>query len=365
MKLDYDLIIATANRPDMLRASLPSLMCQTRSAKTLIIADASDDHEATAQAVHEVTTGAPFEVVVFHTSKGASVQRNAGLAYSTAPVIFFPDDDSIWYDDVGEQVMRIYERDTKAQIGGVGQVEAFVSPTQMSQQQNEARQTSLIQILKYRASLLRHRIVNSLMANPLHSCGLELLARHEVPSWLPDLNAKPIERQIGFRMSYRADAVRRNRFDEDLRLPRSLWEDFALSYAVLQDQLMVEAQDAKVFHYRFGGNRGNSLENGVEQLLNLCYIVCKYSPPGSAPRKALFSYARVFIGEAALFRAPLNSNERDKLRGLLRARREFNFLISSPLDELTQRYRQALARCLNETLPITTGQTSAPRRAAG
>lgn len=351
MTLDYDIIIATANRPEILRASLPSMMRQTRPAKKLIIADASNDHDATVRTVREVTAGAPFEVIVFHASKGASPQRNAGLAHSTAPVIFFPDDDSVWYDDVGEQVMRIYERDTDQQIGGVGQVEAFESPTQMSQQQEQARQTSLVKNLKYRASLLRHRIVNSLMENPLHTCGLELLARHQVPAWLPELNAKPIERQIGFRMSYRADAVRRHRFDEDLRLPRSLWEDFALSYAVLQDQLMVEAQGAKVFHHRFGGGRGNGLENGVEQLLNLCYIVCKYSPPGSAPRNALFSYARVFIGEAALLRAPFNSYERDKLRGFLRARRQFQFLIDSPLDKLTQRYKQAIRRCLNENTP--------------
>jgi hypothetical protein len=73
--------------------------------------------------------------------------------------------------------------------------------------------------------------------------------------------------------------------------------------------------------------------------------------PGSAPRNALFSYARVFIGEAALLRAPFNSYERDKLRGFLRARRQFQFLIDSPLDKLTQRYKQAIRRCLNENTP--------------
>lgn len=82
-------------------------------------------------------------------------------------------------------------------------------------------------------------------------------------------------------MSWRADAVRRCRFDEDLRLPRSLWEDFSLSYAVLRDQILVEATTARVYHHRFGGSRGNGLVNGAEQLLNICYLVCKYSPPAS------------------------------------------------------------------------------------
>ncbi len=194
-------------------------------------------------------------------------------------------------------------------------------------------------------SLIRHAIVNRWTDNPLHVCGQELLAQHKVPAWLPELQAIPIERQIGFRMSWRADAVRRCRFDEDLRLPRSLWEDFSLSYAVLRDQILVEATSARVYHHRFGGSRGNGLVNGAEQLLNICYLVCKYSPPGSRARRAIKPYARLFSAEAAL-RAAASKYERDKLRGMRRAMREFNYLIESPPETLTARYREAIERCV-------------------
>jgi glycosyltransferase involved in cell wall biosynthesis len=344
--LDYDIVIATANRPDILRVSLPSMMRQSRPPRALIIADASDDHESLVRAVQEVTASASFRLEVFPTSRGAAPQRNAGLAYSTSPVIFFPDDDSVWYDDVAENVMRIYERDAEGRIGGVGQIESFEPPVQLSQKDEEARRGSRLGTLKYWVSEARHRILNRLMDNPLHVCGLELLAQHAPPDWLAELDAIPIERQIGFRMSYRAESVRRHRFDETLHLPRSALEDFELSYAVLHDQMLVEAQNAKVYHHRFAGARGAPVESGIQPFLNLCYIVCKHSPPGSAARRAIYPYTRVLLAEAILLRAPTSTFEQNRTLGMRRARRAFQYLIESPPEELTARYRAAFDCCL-------------------
>lgn len=349
--LDYDIIVVTANRTDILRTSLPSMLQQSRLPKSLIVADASDDHQQVVRTVQEVTQGVPFPVNIYQAPrKGLTRQRNFAFQHTSSPIVFFPDDDSVWYGDVAERVMRIYERDTKQQIGGVGQVETFESPFHITAEQKQARQTSLLKNLKYRLSLLRHAVLNRLVENPLHRCGHDLLSRHEIPTWLNEVDAVPADRLIGFRMTFRADAIRRHCFDEDLHQPRCLWEDFAISYSVLQDQILVEAQNAKVFHHRFEGARSNGLTTGIEQFLNICYLVCKYSPPHSAARKSLYSYTRIFLAEAALLRAPTAPFERDKLRGFLRARREFQFLIDSPLDELTQRYKQAIGRCLNENM---------------
>jgi glycosyltransferase involved in cell wall biosynthesis len=344
--MDYDIIIATANRPDIFRVSLPSMLRQSRPPKALIIADASDDHATLVRTVRELTAGTPVRVEVFHTSKGAAPQRNAGLAYATSPVIFFPDDDSIWYDDVAENVMRIYERDTDQRIGGVGQAESFESPVRLSQADEQARRGSRFSKLKYLLGAARHRTLNRLVDNPLHVCGLELLARHTPPDWLPELDAEPVERQIGFRMSYRAESVRHHRFDETLHLPRSALEDFELSYAVLHDQLLVEAKTALVYHHRFGGARGGGVESGIQPFLNLCYIVCKHSPPGSQARQAIYPYSRVFLAEAILLRAPTSAFERDKMKGMRRARRAFPYLLESPPEELTERYKKAFDCCL-------------------
>ena len=344
--MDYDIVIATANRPDVLRVSLPTLLRQTRPPKSLIIADASRDHDLLAATVREATSQAPFAVHVFRTSPGAGPQRNAALPYATSEVIFFPDDDSLWYEDVAENVMRIYERDVERRIGGVGQAETFEPPFRLTQQHDAARRGSLATTVKYKLSTWRHGLLNRLVENPLHACGLDLLARHDAPQWLAELNAVPIERQIGFRMSFRSEAVRRYRFDEDLHLPRSALEDFELSFAVLHEQLLVEARGARVYHHRFGGSRGQGIESGVQQFLNMCYIVCKHAPPGSRARRALKGYTRIFLTEAALLRAPLSAFERDKMRGMYRARRAFAYLLNSPPEELTQRYKRALKACL-------------------
>lgn len=348
--MDYDIVIATANRPDILRVSLPTMMRQTRPAKTLIITDASDDHESLARTVREVTVGAPFEVQVHHTKKGAAIQRNAVLQYIESPVVFFPDDDSLWYDDVGEQVMRIYERDTECRIGGVGQAHSDTPPRRLSLEDNRAGRTSALGKLKYRVGKLRHGFLDHFVANPLHLCGQALLDSHPIPSWLPEFDAVPTVRLVGFRRSYRTDAARRHGFCEDLHWPRGAFEDFEQSFAVLRDQILVEATRAKVYHHQFSGGRTRGVESGVQQFLNTCFVVCRNSPPNSMARKALDSYTRAFIAEAALLRAPTSTFERERLEGIRRARRAFPYLLSSPPEELTTRYNMAFERCLRGEL---------------
>ncbi len=66
---------------------------------------------------------------VIESAAGSSTQRNAGLARVASPVVFFPDDDALWFPGFSSAVMRIYERDTDGLIGGVGGDESPFPPT--------------------------------------------------------------------------------------------------------------------------------------------------------------------------------------------------------------------------------------------
>lgn len=344
--MDYDIVLVTADRPEVLAVSIPTFMNQSRPAKRLIVVDASHDHQPLADRVRALTADAPFEVQVIRGPRGMTIQRNVGIRQVEAPVVFFPDDDSLWRNDVAERVMRVYERDTEGRIGGVCQAAADAPPYKLSKEDEAARRASTLDRVKYQLAKLRFRIMGRLIASPLELCGRELMSRHEPPAWLGEVGAAPVPFQIGFRMTFRTEAVRRHPFNEDIHQPRCGLEDFDESYAVLADSLLVEATGALTYHHRVGGKRGNAIETGLTQMLNPTYVVCRHSPSGSRSRRALKRYLRYFIWEHRLGRR-LSEFDRQKLRGMRLGMAAVDSLLDAAPDQLTDRYQHAFERGLN------------------
>ena len=57
--MTYDVVIATRNRPEALRLSIPLILKQGRPPTKLIIVDASDDHQLIRKTIKEVTGAWP------------------------------------------------------------------------------------------------------------------------------------------------------------------------------------------------------------------------------------------------------------------------------------------------------------------
>jgi len=342
--MQYEIILATANRPSILEVSIPLFLAQTRPAARLIVVDASTNHDAIVRTVERLTKDAPFPVQVIRGPRGMTRQRNEGIRHAREAVLFFPDDDSLWASDVAERVMRIYERDAEGAIGGVCQEAADAPPRRLSPEEERARRASPWRRFKFWLARARYRQVKRLVAHPLHLCGEALMQRHTLPTWLGEVDAQPVSFQIGFLMTYRTEMMKRNPFNEDLHQPRCELEDFDQSFAVGRKKLLVRADGAMTYHHKFGGSRGNGLELGLGQFLNQCYIVCRHSPPGSAARAAIKPYTRVYLIEAILFRSYTSKHEWHKMRGLWRAYRSLDELIAAPVEELTQRYQVVFER---------------------
>ena len=112
--MDYSVVVATRNRLDALKLSLPLLLAQTRPPLEIIVVDSTDAPEPIRGIVEEVAPTTAIPVSYLHSAPGASLQRNIGLARARGEVTLFPDDDSMLFPDAMERVMRIYERDARA-----------------------------------------------------------------------------------------------------------------------------------------------------------------------------------------------------------------------------------------------------------
>ena len=116
--MSYDCAIATRNRINALRASIPLILKQDVLPRRLIIVDASDDHESVSTELYEISERLGFKntVVVKSDSVNSARQRNIGLQLVEAPIVMMPDDDSMWHAGFASRVLKIYEADVRRQV---------------------------------------------------------------------------------------------------------------------------------------------------------------------------------------------------------------------------------------------------------
>src|SRR5690606_13867955 len=102
---------------------------QSRPPSELIVVDSSDVHEPVAELIKQQTAGHPIRVHIVQSKCGLTLQRNIGLGLVTEPLVFFPDDDSIWYPGVASEILEVYENDSEHLIAAVCAAEAKSPPS--------------------------------------------------------------------------------------------------------------------------------------------------------------------------------------------------------------------------------------------
>lgn len=105
--LCFDLVVATVDRTDDLRALLASLVAQTHRAFRLVVVDQNvDDRVSTL--LDESTS---LEILRLKSARGLSRARNVALPELTADIVAFPDDDCVYPPDLLERVARRFAGD--------------------------------------------------------------------------------------------------------------------------------------------------------------------------------------------------------------------------------------------------------------
>lgn len=342
--LDYDIVVATRNRADALRVSLPLFLGQNRPPKQLIVIDRSNDHAAVRDLCLSFArpNGIPIEVQ-YSDKANLPHQRNLGLDRARADVVMFPDDDAFWYPDTAARIMAVYDADPDLRIGGVTGFPARRSPLARTvkvpkKSMHWVRHTSIERV--------RNRVERRIAPQPFNVYGEDRIAALSPPARAAGLDMPFVPTMGGFRMSFRRHTAQALRFDATLgsQVGYAQHEDKDISLRVLaHGQLLAAAQDAMVFHNLHPGKRANGVPYGFFQIFNYAYICAKVMPIGSQARNGVAHYCRY---KAGLYRLRRSTYDREVAHGARAALQALPALMDTPAAELPDHYGALCARHL-------------------
>lgn len=116
MPIESSLIIITLNRPALLRRTLESLICQTRTLSEILIVDNGPAPE-TERTVRSFETSLPVRYIP-HAQRGYGEARNRGLADARGGILYFLDDDCPAQSDWAERLWNIIDSGEADLAGG-------------------------------------------------------------------------------------------------------------------------------------------------------------------------------------------------------------------------------------------------------
>jgi GT2 family glycosyltransferase len=341
----YDCVIATRNRINAIRMSIPLILKQDLSPERLIVVDASDDHDAIRTEVSKLSEQLSFRntVVVKSDTANSARQRNIGLQFVQAPVVMFPDDDSMWHAGFAGSVLNIYRADLRGQVGGVGGVGVLAPPPELGQ---PTYNRSRFRTVKQAVQPYRNYIEQRSFPKPFDAIGASTW--NDKVDVVDDVNSKRIPYITGYRMSFRTDAVRRVGFDEVLGYGAgySYHEDLDISLRLQKKgYALVSAESAKVCHLSFPGNRSGDYSYGFCAIAN-CVYVCKKTMNGDT--QLLHVMERYLKYKLFLYASRFYTNhDRQLFRGAFDAWRNRFQLLNADEARLSDAYKSLCDRYLD------------------
>lgn len=334
--MEYDCVIATRNRISALQMSIPLILQQDIVPDHLIIVDASDNHAAVNEAVHNICNTYNYRGlrIIKSDAANSSRQRNIGLDLVTAPVVMFPDDDSLWHPGFAKNILSVYERDIDRTIGGITGV---ASPDLPSDASRPTYAKNRLALLKAAIQPFRNILEEHVTPKPF-----DLFARTMWSKKIPlvdDVNVKRVETVGGFRMTFRTEVVKKTRFDEVLGygVGYAQHEDMDASLGVqASGYALVSAENAKVHHYVFPGKRAKGYNYGFCQIANYIYVCRKRMPQVSS---IYIDLERFLIYKLFLYGLRYNSSfGREVLHGAFDAWKNRSRLLTAETEQLSGAY---------------------------
>ena len=344
--LEYAIVVATRNRYDMLTVSFPRFIDQTRPAARIVIVDRSDAHDEVRRLCESFRSRTDIPIEVIHGAEAnLPAQRNQGLACVDEPVVVFPDDDSLWFPDTAEHLMRVYEDDVNGRYGAVSITPVDRAPDDVSGAAPAAqRRFGTFPLV----TAVRNAVESRLVPSPFNHFGTQQ-TRLLRPAAERDGLRYPLVPSIGgYRMSFRTEVARKLAFDEVLgsRIGYATHEDMDMGLRVLAAGFLIAAApESRVFHNMYPGQRAGGFQYGFFHVFNYLYICHKVFPPSSR----LLSLTRRYLAyKVALYgvRRLVRSDEyhRDVYRGARAAFSELSAVGAAQADELIRLYAEASRR---------------------
>lgn len=343
--LSYAIVVATRNRLDMLRVSLPLFIQQTRPADRLVVVDRSDDHESVRDLCETLRTGTTVPIEVLHGDQAnLPSQRNQGLDRVSEDVTIYPDDDSFWYPDTAARFMAVYEADTNRRYGAVSANDVYVAPGTTTDHAPErtTRITDQPTVMG-----VRNWLEAKFVPQPFEVYGAQRSAELAPAAIADGLTYQLVGTIGGYRMSFRTEVAKSVRFDPILgsRIGYAVHEDKDMGLRVLAaGSLIAVAPGARVFHNVAPGKRANGFSYGFFHILNYLYICKRVFPKDSRALAVTHRYLRYKVFLYSLRRH--DDHAREVHRGAKVALGEFDAVMRAPSEELAVAYGEICDRHL-------------------
>lgn len=337
---DISIVVATRNRPQALEMSLPLMLAQTLPPREIVIVDSSDDPNPVRNLVKFLAaqTDIPIEYVI--SEAGLTKQRNVGLARISAPIVAFPDDDSLLYPTYLEEIERVYAADANGVLVGVTVNAARRSPLVSAATGSEERPVEtyapkssgrVMDAFGKLAVGLKRRVVQP----PYTYLRAEIRQSKTLPDAIKALGCSLVVTQEGFRMSFRTRPLREARFNECMT-GYCLGEDIDVSFGLASKGMMVRLNKPLIFHHEFPGTRAGGYRRGVMQIINPAYIIARHTDADHAARTAFGPWIWFLI--AQILPRIGSAYERDRLRGVWTGFRHLGPLLAAPRQQADEIY---------------------------
>jgi glycosyltransferase involved in cell wall biosynthesis len=344
--MQYDCVIATKNRLNALRMSIPLILKQDVLPGRLIVIDASDDHDAVKTEVAQMSERLGYKNIIIERSDASNLprQRNIGLRFVEAPVVTLPDDDSMWHSGFATNVLKIYEADVRGQVGGVSGVSVSALPSELAQ---PTYKRNVVATAKSAVQLYRNEFERHFFRHPF-----ELIAE---ATWtdkidvVDGMNSVRLPHITGYRMSFRTEAVRQVGFNETLGYAAgyAYYEDFDVSLRLERaGYALVSAQGAKMCHYSFPGKRNKGYNYGFIVIANTVYICRKTIDRDTKIYPVLERYLKYKL---SLYRSRMYSeHNREVFQGAFDAWRNRSTLLNADEASLPAAYKALCDRYIKK-----------------
>jgi glycosyltransferase involved in cell wall biosynthesis len=243
--LTWSLALATYNRLEMLKRCIPLCLAQTYPPLEIVIVDSSENWSENKNAILEAFSGNEKNIPIKYLQakiRSSSTQRNQAVNESSGDVLFLIDDDSLMYPNCAEEIMKVYQADSRNEIVGVAAVHNTVPP---DSKDPEAAQEIKIGakgqtgLTKYLRQLLRADHINIPHDGQWPNV--------YVPDSLSHLNVRPNKGVAGCFMTVRRESAIEEPFETLLRR-YAAGEDMDASNRWQRKGCILRALDAQLHH---------------------------------------------------------------------------------------------------------------------
>lgn len=224
-------VIPTRERPADLGRTVRSLLTQTVKPRQIVVVDQSADEESALRVRQEFAeagaTAMNPELLYIHDSsiRGSNAARNRGMAAQSADVVLFLDDDVVLEEPFLEALSETYKRYPEA--AGVSGI-----------------------ITNYMAPGRAFRVWSSIFERgPFHDDRQPIYWRS---AELAGKGPIRVTRFTGALMSFRAEAIRSRRFDENVSVTG---DDVDFCMQLGRDAVLLITPDARLAHYHSASGR--------------------------------------------------------------------------------------------------------------